>query len=61
MAGCLDGSVGLVSNFSSGRDLTVHEFEPHIGLCTDSTDPASDSLSPSHSAPALLMLSLKNT
>ena len=26
--------------FSSGHDLTVCEFEPHIGLCDDSTEPA---------------------
>ena len=24
----------------SGRDLTVHEFEPHIRLCADSAEPA---------------------
>ena len=43
--------------FSSGHDLTACEFEPHIGLCTDSTEPASSSLSPSLSAPPLLALS----
>ena len=34
---------------SSGHDLTVHEFESHIGLCADSPglEPASDSVSPS--------------
>ena len=31
--------------FSSGHDLTVHEFEPHIGLCADSEEPAWDFLS----------------
>ena len=25
-------------DFSSDRDLMVHEIEPRIGLCTDSTD-----------------------
>ena len=24
-------------DFSSGHDLTVREFEPHVGLCADST------------------------
>ena len=32
-----------------------HEFEPHIGLCTDSAEPDWDS--PSLSAPPLLTLS----
>ena len=40
--------------FSSSRNLTVCEFEPNIGLCTDSTGPAWDSLPPSLSAPPLL-------
>ena len=31
--------------FSSDRDLTVCEFAPRIGLCTDSAEPAWDSLS----------------
>ena len=56
--GCLGGSVGRVSNFDSGHDLTVHEFKPCIQLSTDSTEPAVDSLSPSLSAPPLVMLSL---
>ena len=29
----------------SGHDLTVHEIEPHVGLCADSVEPAWDSLS----------------
>ena len=33
---CLGGLVGWVSDFGSGHDLTVGEFEPHIGLCADS-------------------------
>ena len=33
--GCLGGSVGEASDFSSGLDLTVREFEPHIGLCAE--------------------------
>ena len=32
-------------DFGSGRDLTVHEIESRGGLCTDSTEPAWDSLS----------------
>ena len=35
----LGGSVGWVSNFGSGHDLAVHEFEPHVGLCADSSEP----------------------
>ena len=27
-------------DFGSGQDLMVCEFESHIGLCTDSVDPA---------------------
>ena len=37
--GCLGGSVSKVSNFGSGHDLTVREFEPYIGLCADSSEP----------------------
>ena len=29
----------------SGHDLTVHEFEPRIGLCAGSAEPARDSIS----------------
>ena len=36
----------------------VRGFEPYVGLCADSVEPAWDSLSPFLSAPALLMLSL---
>ena len=43
--------------FGSGHDLTVHEFEPHTGLCAESTEPAWDSLSPSPSASPLLAVS----
>ena len=45
-------------DFSSGHDLTVHEFEPHIGLCADSVEPAWDSPFLSLSVPLPLMLSL---
>ena len=56
--GHLGGSVGWVSNFGSGRDLTVCEFEPHIRLWADSLEPALVSVSSSLSAPPLLALSL---
>ena len=42
--GHLGGSVGKAFDFGSDHDLMVHEFEPHIGLCTDSLEPAWDSL-----------------
>ena len=32
-------------DFSSGHDPTVHGIEPHVRLCTDSKEPAWDSLS----------------
>ena len=32
-------------DFDSGRDFTVYGFEPCMGLCTDSREPAWDSLS----------------
>ena len=35
----------LTFAFGSGRDLTVHEFEPHVGLCANSVEPAWDPLS----------------
>ena len=51
-------------NFTSGHDLTVHEFKPHIGLAAVSTEPTLDPVSPISLCPSppplLLMLSLKN-
>ena len=44
--------------FGSGHDLMVCEFEPHMGLCADSAEPAWDFLSDLLSAPPLLLLSL---
>ena len=38
-------------DFGSGHDLTVLEFESHMGLSADSREPAWDSPSPSLSAP----------
>ena len=37
--GCLGGSVGWVSDFSSDHDLAVCELEPHVGFCADSSEP----------------------
>ena len=34
-------------DFSSGRDLTVHEIKLCVGLCADSVEPAWESVSPS--------------
>ena len=48
----------LILDFDSGHDLTVHKFKPCIGLCSDSMEPAWDSLSPTLSVPPLLVLSL---
>ena len=45
-----------ILDFSSGHDLTVSEFEPHVGLCADSVEPAWD-LSPSLPAPTPPVLS----
>ena len=49
-----------VFSFSSGHDLPVCEFEPRVGLCADNSEPgaASDPMSPSLSAPPLLVLCL---
>ena len=59
--GCLGGSVSWVSDFGSGHDLVVHGFEPHIGLCADSSEPGVcfvDSVSLPLSAPSQLILCL---
>ena len=58
ISGRLDSSVGEASDFDSGHELVVCGFEPLIGLCADSLEPASESVSPSLSAPPLLMLCL---
>ena len=29
----------LTLGFSSGHDLTVSDFEPHVGLCAGSAEP----------------------
>ena len=43
-----------MADFDSGHDLTVHEFEPRVGLSAVGTEPALDPLSPP------LSLSLSN-
>ena len=30
----------LTLDFGSGHDLTVYEFESHVGLCADGAEPA---------------------
>ena len=47
--------------FRSGHDPTVHEFEPRVGPCADSVEPAWDPLSPSLSAPPSLARSLSQS
>ena len=39
LLGCLGGSVDWASNFSSGHDFAVREFEPRVRLCADSSEP----------------------
>ena len=51
VAGVAQSVNGLTLDFSSGRDLTVREIEPHVRLCADSAEPAWDSLSLSLSLP----------
>ena len=53
------GWLSRLSDFGSGHDLAVCEFEPHIQLAAVSAESASDPLSPSLSAPPLLALSKK--
>ena len=55
LVGHLGGSVGQVSDFGSGHDLRVPEFEPCIGLAAVSAEPTSDGSSvPPLSAPLSL-------
>ena len=39
MMGHLGGSVDWASDFGSGHDLAVCEFEPHVQLCADRSEP----------------------
>ena len=48
----------LTLDFSSGHDLTVREIKPCVGLCADSTEPASDSVSLSLCPSPACLLSL---
>ena len=53
--------MGGATDFGSGHDLAVCEFEPRVGALVPtarSLEPASDSVSPFLSAPPLLLLSL---
>ena len=51
-----------MSNVGSCHDLTVHGFEPRLGLCADSSEPepASDSVPPSLSVLPLVLLSVES-
>ena len=44
--------------FGSGLNLMAGGIKPRTGLCADSTDPASDSLSPSLFVPPIFMHTL---
>ena len=46
-----------VKRQTSGHELVVCEFKPRVGVCADSLEPASDSVSPSLSLPPPLALS----
>ena len=46
-------SVDRPSDTGSGHDLNVRESEPHVGLCSDSTEPAWDPLFPPPSLSAI--------
>ena len=37
--GRLGGSVGWASDFNSGHDLMIYEFEPRVGLWADGSEP----------------------
>ena len=55
--GHLGGFKHPTLDFDSGRDYTVYELEPLVGLYTDSTEPAWDSLSASFCLSLSLSLS----
>ena len=61
LKGHLGGSVGGASDFGSGHDLAVHEFEPHTRLTAVSLLAQSliQILCPPLSAPLPLMVSQK--
>ena len=63
--GRLGGSVGWASDFSSGHDLAVCEFEPRVGPWADGSEPGACfrfclPLSLCPSLPCTLSFSLKN-
>ena len=51
--------LSVPSDFGSGRDLAVLEFEPHVRLTAVSAEPASDPLSSSLPLPGSYSLSQK--
>ena len=57
LKGCLGDSVSWAPDFGSGHDLEIHEYEPHVGLSADSSEPGA-SFEFSHSAPSLHVLCL---
>ena len=60
LVGRLGGSVKHPTlDFGSGHDLTVHEYESHVGLHAAGVEPARDSLFPSLSPTHALSLSQK--
>ena len=54
----MDGSVSWASNFGSGHDLTICEFETHTGVAVVSAGRTLDPLFPPLTAPAQLALLL---
>ena len=66
--GHLGGSVGYVSDFGLGHDFSIPKYEPHVGLCADSSEPGAYSgfCAPSLSLPlpnsgtCTLSLAVKN-
>ena len=51
----------LTLDIGSAHDLTVCETEPHVGLCSDSMEPAWDSVSLSLSLPLPGLCSLPHS
>ena len=45
-------------DFGSGHDLTVHGFEPRVGLCANREEPSWDSLSAPPPFPLSLFLKI---
>lgn len=43
--GRVSGQLLISAHFSSGRDLTFRELEPHVGFCAHIAEPASNPVS----------------